>query len=155
MASSTCRGFWELAAESRKASGFPCDSCSKIGKSARSFRASSFVCAATAMHRSYPSDGFSPCAQCGRAGGEAAQASALRNTRFERVRERLAHRLELDPVEHVLEEATHDQPLGLRARQTARHQVEELLAIDLAQGRAVGAAHVVGQDLEAGDRVCM
>ena len=27
--------------------------------------------------------------------------------------ERVAHRLELDPVEHVLEEAAHDQALGL------------------------------------------
>src|SRR5919198_5556962 len=43
MASRTCRGFWELAAESRNESGFPWISCSKIGKSARSFCASSFL----------------------------------------------------------------------------------------------------------------
>ena len=47
----------------------------------------------------------------------------------------------------------HDQPLRLGAREAARHQVEELLAVDLAERRAVGAAHVVGEDLEAGDRV--
>jgi hypothetical protein len=36
----------------------------------------------------------------------------LRNPRLEGVAERLAHRLELDPVEHVGEEAADDQPLG-------------------------------------------
>src|SRR5579875_2318102 len=42
MAASIWRGFCELAAESRNASGFPCISCSKIGKSRRRARASSF-----------------------------------------------------------------------------------------------------------------
>ena len=43
--------------------------------------------------------------------------SGLRDARLERGAERLADRLELDPVEDVLEEAAHDQPLGLaRAR---------------------------------------
>ena len=37
--------------------------------------------------------------------------------------------------------------------QAVRAQVEELLAVDLGDGRRVGAAHVVGQDLEARDRV--
>ena len=43
----------------------------------------------------------------------------LRNARFERRSERLAHRLELDAVEDVLEEAAHDQPLRLGAREPA------------------------------------
>src|SRR5204862_4704153 len=77
----------------------------------------------------------------------------LRDARLEGGAERLAHRLQLDAVEHVLEEAAHDQPLRFGARETARHQVEELLAVDLAERRAVRAAHVVGEDLEAGDRV--
>src|SRR3954466_1413539 len=54
----------------------------------------------------------------------------LRDAGFERVRERLAPRLELDPREPVLEEAADDQPLGLASREAARHQVEKLLAID-------------------------
>jgi hypothetical protein len=54
-----------------------------------------------------------------------------------------------------LEEAAHDQPLGLAAREPACHQVEELVAIDAAHGRAVRAAHVVRQDLETRDRNCM
>src|SRR5262245_55005901 len=93
---------------------------------------------------------------CRRAGSAALGESALRclgDPRLERGPERLAHRLELDPVEHVLEEAAHDQPLGLGPRQPARHQVEELLAVDLAERGAVGAAHVVRHDLEARDRV--
>ena len=48
---------------------------------------------------------------------------------LERAGDGLAHRLELDPVEHVLEEAAHDQALGLGAREAAGHQVEELLAL--------------------------
>ena len=78
---------------------------------------------------------------------------ALRDPRFERGAERFADRLELDPVEHVLEEAAHDQPLRLGPREAAAHAVEELLAVDLAERRAVRAADVVGHDLEAGDRV--
>ena len=38
---------------------------------------------------------------------------ALRDAGLERGAERVAHRLELDAVEHVLEEAAHDQALGL------------------------------------------
>ena len=39
------------------------------------------------------------------------------------------------------------------ARRAAGHQIEELLAIDLAERRTVRAANVVGHDLETGDRV--
>src|SRR3954452_5588495 len=53
MASSTCRGFCEVAAESRYESGCPLNSCSKIGKSARRRCASSFGWALTAMASSY------------------------------------------------------------------------------------------------------
>ena len=85
--------------------------------------------------------------------GVADQSDNLRDACFECLAERLAHGLELDPVEHVLEEAAHDEPLRLLARETACHCVEELLAVDLAQCRPVRAAHVVGEDLEARDRV--
>src|SRR4051812_12778059 len=54
---------------------------------------------------------------------------------FECLAERLAHRLELDAVEDVLEEAAHDQPLRLLLRETPSHRVEQLLAVDLAQRR--------------------
>src|SRR5262249_2700622 len=83
----------------------------------------------------------------------AADASSLGDASFERGAECLAHGLELDAVEHVLEEAAHDQPLGLRARKPARDQVEELIAVDAAERRPVGAADVVRHDLESGNRV--
>jgi hypothetical protein len=47
------------------------------------------------------------------------------------------HRLELDSVEHVLEEAARDEAFRVGPRQTARHRVEELVAVDLAHRRAV------------------
>src|SRR3954471_6932617 len=67
----------------------------------------------------------------------------LRNAGFERRRERLTHRLELDPREHVLEEAANDQPLGLASGEATRHQIEELVAVDAPDRRAVRAADVV------------
>ena len=44
-------------------------------------------------------------------------ALALRDARFECGGDRVAHRCELDAVEHVLEEAAHDQALGFRPRE--------------------------------------
>ena len=78
---------------------------------------------------------------------------ALRDAGFERFAQGLAHGLELDAVEHVLEEAAQDQAFRVGLRQAARHRVEELFPVDLADRRAVGAADVVRLDLEAGDRV--
>ena len=51
-----------------------------------------------------------------------------------------------------LEEAAHDHPLRRDPVKAARHQVEELGAVDLADRGAVRAAHVVGLDLEPRDR---
>ena len=95
--------------------------------------------------RSLPSTGDA--GSLGRPGGGA--ASGLWNAGLERCAECRANRLELDPVEHVLEEAPHDQPLGLRPREPTRHQVEELLSVDLAERCSVRAPDVVGEDLEA------
>ena len=48
------------------------------------------------------------------------RGSGLRDARLEGGAERLAHRVELDPVEHVLEEEpAHDQPLGSEEREAA------------------------------------
>ena len=82
-------------------------------------------------------------------------ASVTWGSGLQRRRERLADRLELDPVEHVLEEAADDQALRFRPGEAARHEVEELLAVDLTEGGAVRAADVVRKDLESGDRVGM
>jgi len=45
------------------------------------------------------------------------------------------------------------EALGLAPGDPARHRVEELVTVDRADRGAVGAANVVGLDLEAGDRV--
>src|SRR4029079_14126469 len=79
--------------------------------------------------------------------------SGLGNSGLEDVAERLAYGRELDPVEDVVEEPAHDEPLRLGAREPARHEVEEHLAIHLAARRAVRAPRVVREDLEAGYRV--
>src|SRR5690349_5748024 len=79
-------------------------------------------------------------------------APGLRDARLERRGQPLAGLGRADAAEHVLEEPAHDHPLRRRPVEAAGHQVEELGAVDLADGRAVRAAHVVGLDLEAGDR---
>src|SRR5205085_3261380 len=45
------------------------------------------------------------------------------------------------------------EALGDLLAEAMRAQVEELLGVDLGNSRGVGAAHVVGLDLESGDRV--
>src|SRR2546421_6124394 len=81
-----------------------------------------------------------------------AKKSALGDTGFERGRKGLTHRLELDAVENVLEEAAHDQAFRLPAGETSGHGVEELVAIDPAHRGSVRAADVVRQDLQPRDR---
>src|SRR4051794_711305 len=73
---------------------------------------------------------------------ERAAARALREARFERRAEGLAHGLQLDAIEDLGEEAAHDQALRLAAREPAGHEVEELVAIDLADCRTVRTPHV-------------
>src|SRR5437667_1882748 len=71
----------------------------------------------------------------------------------DRVPQLLAHALERDAVEHRGEETLDDQTLGPEARQAARHEVVHLLGVHVPDRRAVRAAHVVRQDLEARDAV--
>ncbi len=52
--------------------------------------------------------------------------------------------------EHLVEEAEHDEPLGQLGRHAAALEVEALLLVDRPDGAGVGAAHVVGLDLEVG-----
>src|SRR5687767_238000 len=103
-----------------------------MGKSARILSASSLFSAVTATDLWYRG-GF----------------RLFRDAGFERGLECRSHRLELDAVEDLLVEAADDQPLGLAARETPRHAVEELVAVDLADRGAVRTADVVGLDLEA------
>ena len=64
--------------------------------------------------------------------------------------ERLAHRLLADPVDRVGDEGAGEQGLGLARRNAAAGEVEEGVAVELADGRAVGAFDVVGEDFELG-----
>ena len=59
----------------------------------------------------------------------------------------------VNPVEHLLEEAGDDHADGLLAGQAAAAGVEDLLVVHPAGRGPVRALHVVGLDLQAGDRV--
>ena len=59
----------------------------------------------------------------------------------------------LEPLDQRLQEPLDDQPLRLLLRQAVRPQVVQLFGVDLGYGRRVGAADIVGFDLEAGNRV--
>ena len=51
-------------------------------------------------------------------------------------------------VERLADEGGDQQRLRLGGRNAARHQVEELVVVEVARGRAMAAHHVVGEDLE-------
>src|SRR4051794_20578981 len=71
---------------------------------------------------------------------ESRESLRLRDAGFERGAEGFAHGLQLDAVQDVLEEAADDQALRFLTREATRHQVEELLAVDLAERGAVRTA---------------
>src|SRR5215467_1575166 len=62
--------------------------------------------------------------------------------------ERADQRRDGQPVEHVVEEAEDDQPLGVLRTHPATLQVVELVLVDGTDGAGVRALHVVGLDLE-------
>jgi hypothetical protein len=55
-------------------------------------------------------------------------------------------------LEDFLEEAGDNQAFGDISRNSAAFEVEELFKIDRANGRRMAALHVVGLDLEVGNR---
>src|SRR5687767_2357151 len=69
------------------------------------------------------------------------------------IAERIAHALDRDPVEDLLEKAADNHARRFLPRQPAGLAVEDQLFVDLARGGAVGAADIVGLDLESRDRV--
>src|SRR5438034_11084646 len=56
--------------------------------------------------------------------------------------------LERDAVEHLAEEALHEHPPRRSRGDSARLQIEQVIRVDGADGRAVRAADVVVVDLE-------
>ena len=61
-----------------------------------------------------------------------------------------AQRGDFDAVDDVLREGIGQQVAGIRETDAARLQVEHCFGVQLADGRAVRAAHVVGQNLQFG-----
>src|SRR4051794_31609282 len=76
-----------------------------------------------------------------------------REAALKRAREGLADRALFEALDELGEEALDDQARGDLMRQPAGLQVEELVGVDLRDRRRVGAADVVGEDLEARDGV--
>src|SRR5215208_3540662 len=64
----------------------------------------------------------------------------------------LLEAFERDAARDLAEETEDDQLLGLPPGDATAHQVEEVGGVHLPRGRAVGAPHVVGQDLEVRQR---
>src|SRR5436305_6392903 len=76
----------------------------------------------------------------------------LANARLQLRLHELARVLEGDAVQHVAEKALDEHALGGLLGDAARAQVEEVLGVDRADRRAVGAADVVVVDLQHRDR---
>src|SRR5215211_9035304 len=87
------------------------------------------------------------------AAGRLTLGEDLREAPVQRLRERIPHGPLAGSLGELLEEAVDDEALRLRLRHAASAQVIQLFGVDLGDGSGVGAAYVVGLDLEAGDRV--
>src|ERR1035438_80785 len=124
MASITARGFCAVAAESRYTSGLPWMVCLRTGKSSRSFSTSNAV--VTSL------------------------LSVLMEFLKENLLQRIAQRRNLDPVHNILRERVGQQTARFLLADAARLQVEQRFAIQLADGRAMRAAHVVRSELQLG-----
>ena len=74
---------------------------------------------------------------------------------LERAPQHVANETLLESLDQRREEALDHEPLGRVLGQAVGAQVEQLLRIDLRHRRGVGAPHVVGLDLQPGDRVGM
>src|SRR5882724_1803043 len=124
MASITDCGFCDVAALSRYTSGLPWMRCLRTGKSSR-------ICS-TSM------------------GVRTGLVSVLMEFLEENTFQRIPKRLHFDSVHDVLREGVDQKVARVNFRNAARLQVEQHLAIKLADGRAVRAADVVRPDLELG-----
>src|SRR5450759_252689 len=127
-ASITAKGFWAVAALSRYTRGLPWMFCLRTGKSWRIFSTSKPAVAPV----------------------ETGLLSVLMKFLEKNPFQRIAQRLYFDAIHHVLRESVSQQAAGLAFADAARLQVEERFAVELADGGAMGAAHIVGEDLQLG-----
>src|ERR1035437_8131461 len=132
MASITAKGFWAVAALSRYTSGLPWMFCLRTGKSWRIFSTSK------------------PAVAPAVAPVETGLLSVLMKFLEKNPFQRIAQRLHFDAIDYVLRECVGQQAAGLALADAARLQVEERFAVELADGGAMGAAHIVGEDLQLG-----
>src|SRR5712692_2429602 len=174
MASMTASGFCELDVLSRYTSGFPCTWRDRMGKSLRIssalrisgcctvvicylisliFRQLDFFFFGGGVERDgvfvYAFDfpaflGVDP--GVGRAFVGSAHAA------HDAAAQAQAQVFQRDALQYRLEEALHDNTLGLFARDAAHHEVEKLLFVDFAGGCAVAGADLVGPDFQAWNR---
>src|SRR5664279_5140943 len=132
MASITANGFCAVAAESRYTSGLPWMYCLRTGKSSRIFSTSKpAVAPAVAPAVTW-------------------LLSVLMKFLEKNAFQRIPQRLYFDAVDHVLRERVGQQAAGLALADAARLQVEQGFGVELADGGAMGAAHIVGEDLQLG-----
>src|SRR5882757_7576192 len=122
MASMTGCGFCEVAALSRYTSGLPWIRCLRTGKSSRICSTSKGV--VTGLVR------------------------VLMEFLEENAFQRICQRFHLDAVDNVLGEGVDQEVPRVDFRDAARLKVKQHLAIELADGSAVGAADVVRPDLQ-------
>ncbi len=55
-----------------------------------------------------------------------------------------------DQVEGFADEGGDEQRLGFGGRDAARHQIEEMVMVQVARGGAMAADHVIGEDFKLG-----
>jgi len=63
------------------------------------------------------------------------------------------HAIERNALHYRVEKAFHHQTLGFPVRDATRLEVEERFLFKFSDRRAVATAHIIGQDLQAGDRI--
>src|ERR1035438_3250576 len=124
MASITAKGFCAVAALSRYTRGFPWILCFRTGKSSRT------------LSTSKPA--------------EITLVSALMEFLEQDSFQRIFQGLNFDAIDDVLREGVGQQAARILFADAARPQVEHGFGIQLADGGAVRAAHVVGENLQFG-----
>src|ERR1035441_7468244 len=122
MASITANGFCAVAALSRYTSGMPWMVCFRTGKSSRTFCTSK---------------------QAG-----LSLLTVLMEFLEKDPLQRVFQRRDLNAIHDILREGVGQQGARLLLADAARLQVEQRLRVQLPNGGAVGAAHVVGPDLQ-------
>src|SRR4051794_34835430 len=122
MASITALGFCEVAALSRYTSGLPWIRCLRTGKSSRTASTSK--------------------------GAMTGLVSVLMEFLKEDAFQRISQGLHFNTVYDVLREGVNQEVARVGLRDAARLQVEQHLVIELADSCAMGAADVIGPDLQ-------